>query len=124
MSCQVCNSTSGIYNIVADQGATFQGTITWKDSARTPHNITGYTARMHVRTETDSGDIVLGLTTENGRIVIYGTQGRIDLSIPKTVMEAVAPDKYVYDLEIVAPTTGIVTRLTQGNFVVRPEVTR
>ena len=79
---------------------------------------------MHVRTETDSGDIVLGLTTENGRIVIYGTQGRIDLSIPKTVMEAVAPDKYVYDLEIVAPTTGIVTRLTQGNFVVRPEVTR
>lgn len=124
MSCQVCNSTSGIYNIVADQGATFQGTITWKDSARTPYNITGYTARMQVRTETDSGDIVLGLTTENGRILIYGTQGRIDLSIPKSVMEAVAPDKYVYDLEIVAPITGIVTRLTQGNFVVRPEVTR
>jgi hypothetical protein len=124
MSCQVCNSTSGIYNIVADQGATFQGTITWKDSARTPYDITGYTARMHVRTETDSGDIVLGLTTENGRIVIYGTQGRIDLNIPRTVMEAVAPDKYVYDLEIVAPITGIVTRLTQGNFVVRPEVTR
>lgn len=79
---------------------------------------------MHVRTETDSEAIILELTTENGRITIYGSQGRIDLSVPASVMESIEPDKYVYDLEVRSPVTGIVTRLTQGNFVVRPEVTR
>jgi hypothetical protein len=110
--------------MLADQGATFQGTITWKDSARTPYDITGYTARMHVREETDSEDLILQLTTENGRITIYGTQGRLDLTVPASVMTDIEPDKYVYDLEIIAPVSGVVTRLTQGNFVVRPEVTR
>jgi hypothetical protein len=124
MSCQVCNSTSGIYNIVADRGATFQGTITWKDSARSAYNITGYTARMQVRAETDSEDVVLELTTENGRLNVYGTQGRVDLTVPASVMTSIPADKYVYDLEVIAPVSGIVTRLTQGNFVVRPEVTR
>jgi hypothetical protein len=39
-------------------------------------------------------------------------------------MTVIPAGKYVYDLEVIAPVTGVVDRLMQGNFIVRGEVTR
>jgi hypothetical protein len=119
-----CCPPAGIYNIVADQGATLSRTITWKDSAKRAINITGYTARMHVREEVESSTIVLELTTTNGRITLGGSSGTVTMTVSAATMATVPAGKYVYDLEIVAPVTGVVNRLIQGNFAVRPEVTR
>jgi hypothetical protein len=119
-----CCPPAGLYNITADQGATFSRSITWKDSAKKVINITGYTARMHVRTTASAPTTVLELTTENDRIEIIGAQGKITLTVDASDMSDIEPDKYVYDLEIEAPVTGVVHRIIQGNFVVRPEVTR
>ena len=38
-----------VYDIIADQGATFLRTISLKSSAKNPVTLTGYTARMHFR---------------------------------------------------------------------------
>jgi hypothetical protein len=119
-----CCPPAGLYNITADQGATFSRTITWTDSARIPINVTNYTARMQVRTTVESPTVVLELTTANGRISLGGVLGTVTLNVPASVMQNVLADKYVYDLELIAPTTQVVNRLVQGNFVVRPEVTR
>jgi hypothetical protein len=119
-----CCPPAGIYNIVADQGATLSRTITWKDSAKKAINITGYTARMHVRSEVESASIVLELTTTNSRITLGGVSGTVTMTVSAATMATIPEGKYVYDLEIVAPVTGVVNRLIQGNFVVRPEVTR
>lgn len=124
MACSTCRNDHGVFDIVADQGATFQQTVVWKNSARKVINVTGYTARMHVRSEISSETIVLLLTTENDRISVIGDEGRFDLLVSASDMEQVEAGKYVYDLEIIAPVTGIVERLMQGNFVVRSEVTR
>jgi hypothetical protein len=114
---------AGTYNITADQGATFTRQLTWKDSAGSAVNLTGYTARMQLRQSIDaSGAAVLSLTTENNRIVLGGTAGTIDLSVTATTMETVSPYTYVYDLELI--TGSVVTRLVQGTFEVRGEVTR
>jgi hypothetical protein len=118
-----CCPPAGIYNIVADQGATLSRVITWRDSAKTPYNITGYTARMHVRSTVESSSTVLELTTENGRISLGGSTGQVTLAVTAAVMAAVTADKYVYDLELISP-AGVVSRLVQGNFAVRAEVTR
>jgi hypothetical protein len=118
-----CCPPAGIYNIVADQGATLSRVFTWTDSAKKPYNITGYTARMHVRPTVESSTITLELTTVNGRILLGGAAGTVTLDVVANNMVAVAEGKYVYDLELVSP-AGVVTRLVQGNFVVRPEVTR
>jgi hypothetical protein len=118
-----CCPPAGIYNIVADQGATLSRVITWRDSARNPYNITGYTARMHVRSAVESTSLILELTTANSRISLGGATGQVTLSVAADVMATVPADKYVYDLELVS-STGVVTRLVQGNFVVRGEVTR
>ncbi len=119
-----CCPPAGLYNIVADQGATFSRSITWKDSAKRVINITGYTARMHVRTAAEAPTTVLELTTENDRIDIDGVNGKITLTVTSQDMSEIISDKYVYDLEIVAPVSGVVHRIIQGNFVVRAEVTR
>lgn len=118
-----CCPPAGIYNIVADQGATLSRVITWRDSAKNPYNNTGYSARMHVRSTVDSSAVILELTTVNGRISLGGVNGQVTLNVSATTMTSVAGGKYVYDLELVSP-AGVVTRLVQGNFVVRGEVTR
>ena len=116
-------SPAGIYNIICDQGSTFSRQLTWNDSAGSAVNLTGYTARMDVRTSIDAaGAAVLSLTTTNGRIVLGGTAGTINLTAEATATQVVESGNYVYDLELVSGST--VTRLVQGSFVVRGEVTR
>ena len=114
---------AGIYNIIADQGSTFTRQLTWEDSAGSAVNLTGYTARMDVRTSIDAaGAATLSLTTGNGRIVLGGTAGTIALSAEGTATAAVVAGDYVYDLELVSGST--ITRLVQGTFTLRGEVTR
>lgn len=79
---------------------------------------------MHVREEVESASTVLELTTENGRISLGGASGTVTMTVSASTMASLPAGKYVYDLELVAPITGVVSRLIQGNFVVRPEVTR
>jgi hypothetical protein len=124
MACSTCRNDHGIYNIVADQGATLQETAVWKDSARKAINVTGYTARMQVRPSIDSEQVLLSLTTENGRISVSGPEGRFDMTVSAIDMTYIEAGKYVYDLEIIAPVSGVVDRLMQGSFIVRGEVTR
>ena len=113
---------AGTYHIVTDQGATFSRQLTWKDDSGTPVNLTSYTARMQLRTSVANDSMVLELTTSNGRIALGGSAGTIDLTITAADMTTLPPLKYVYDLELVNGT--VVTRLVQGTFTVRPEVTR
>jgi len=113
---------AGLYNITAEQGATFTRTITWNTSAGTPVNLTGYTARMQVRADYDASTALLDLTTENGGITLGGALGTIVLTATATATAALSSGSYVYDLELVLGST--VTRLVQGSFVVNAEVTR
>lgn len=120
----VNTNNSAVHNIVADQGATFSYTVVFKDAKRKANDVTGYTARMQLRPATNSSTVTAELTTENGRITVYGTEGRFDLLISATDMSAIEAGTYVYDLEVEAPSTGFVEKLLLGNFTIRPEVTR
>ena len=79
---------------------------------------------MHVRETVASNTTILVLTTENSRISVDGANGIFQLTVSASDMANVLADQYVYDLEIIAPVTGVVSRLIYGNFVVRGEVTR
>lgn len=113
---------AGIYNIVAEQGATLTRTITWNNTAGQPINLTNYTARMQVRNDYDSSTALLTLTTENGGITLGGVLGTVIVTVSASSMALVASGSYVYDLELVL--SDVVTRLVQGSFTVNAEVTR
>ena len=78
---------------------------------------------MHVRSTVESASLILELTTANSRITLGGATGQVTLTVTAVVMATVPAGKYVYDLELVSA-SGTVSRLVQGNFVVRAEVTR
>lgn len=114
--------SAGTWNILIEQGATFDTTLTWKDEAGTPVNLTGYTARMQIRPEVGSSTVTLDLTTANGRIALGGAAGTIRLTIDAATTAALLPSVQVHDLELVVGST--VTRLLRGSVTIDPEVTR
>jgi hypothetical protein len=115
-------SLAGTYNMIADQGATFDRVITWKDSNGAVINLTGYTAKMQVRTATDATTSLIELSTTNGRITLGGALGTITLNVAAADMNF-AGGVYQYDLELTSG-AGVVTRLIMGSFTMRAEVTK
>jgi hypothetical protein len=112
------------------QGATFSQTLYWEvGNPPAPVNLTGYTAKLQVRSSHKSKVVILELSTSNGRITLGTggdmTTGAINLSISATdtAQLSICDDaKPVYDLEMTSGAT--VSRILQGNVIIAPEVTK
>jgi len=110
---------SGRYNMVCDQGATFQLIFTISTDG-VPWTLSDYTARMKVKEFPSATTALVELTTENNRISFSG--GQVTLLISATDTADLPPGRFDYDLEF-EDNAGTVTRILQGKFVVRQEVT-
>lgn len=113
-------------NLTIEQGATWHHTLALKAGAGASApalDLTGYTARMHVRAELAAPDVLLELTSANGRIVITPTQGRVDLTVSAVDTAALEFERAVYDLEIESA-GGEVTRVLAGMVNLSRQVTR
>lgn len=113
--------------LVIEQGATFRKTLTWSAGEPSlPVNLTSAIARMHIRSEVDSPDILLALTSSNGGLTLGGVAGTIVVYIPASVTSAMTWSSAVYDIEVEFPATPEpdVRRIIQGQVVVTPQVTR
>lgn len=119
--------TPGTLNLDCYAGATWEYVLTWEVDAAVV-DLTGYDARMMVRTSYTEPTTVASLTVGSG-IALGGTAGTITLSrtAAQTAAFGVAVNHetthLVYDLELI-DAGGVVTRLVQGVFTVYPEVTR
>jgi hypothetical protein len=115
--------TATTFDTTIDQGADWYINFYYKDSAGAAINITGYSAAMQLRSEAASTTAALTLGTSAGGIAITGASGLVAVHATAEQTASVAAGTYVYDLEITSG-AGIVTRLTQGNILVTPQVTR
>ena len=114
---------AGKYNMVCDQGSTFQRVLEIKDADGVAFPLTGYTARMQIRRDVDSTSSVMELTTDNGRISINAALGAITITLTPE-LTATLTRSGVYDLEIVKTATGVVNKVVRGEFRLEKEVTR
>ena len=117
-------ATTNVYDIIVDQGATLLRSIGLKSSAKKVVTLVGYTGRMTIREKTDSSSVILLLTTENSGIEINATAGTVLIIASPSQTAAIPAGKYVHDLELIETATGIVTKIIQGNVIVRAEVTK
>ena len=110
---------AGKHNFTLEQGSTFDREITVQENSQAL-NLTGYSARMQMRSPHDSSSIALTFTAA---IANPATNGKINLGATATATAAVEEGIYVYDLEIES-SAGTVTRILEGTITVTPEVTR
>lgn len=114
-------------DLVMVQGATFEKAFEWKDSSKVPISLVGYTARLQIRSDTDSSTTLLELTTENGRITLNDpTTGVIQLYVSAADTAALTFNTGVYDLELQHTASGrtIVDNIVYGTVSLRKNVTR
>lgn len=106
------------------QGSTFRWHAVLKNGKPpVATDLTGYTARMQIRSEVEATNVLVSLTTENGGIALGGVDGTIDLLIDAATTATYTWESGVYDIEFIYP-SGEVQRKIQGTVTVSPEVTR
>ena len=111
-------------DLVLEQGATWDTPFTWETSPNVPKDLTGWTARMHIRTEVDTPTTLMELTTTAGTLVVDGPTGTTSLNVAPAVTAALTWTEGVYDLELVRGAELEVRRLVEGRVRLSPEVTR
>lgn len=113
------------------QGKTFRHPFYFSDEHGNITNLSGYTARMEIRTEypttlSEAGDadVLVRLDTDNGGIVIDGPKGQLHIVIEAAVT-ATFPEasSYVYEPELITPSGEVEDFIAPSSFVVLPEVT-
>jgi hypothetical protein len=112
--------------LIIEAGATFRAALVITQRVnrqKVPVDLTGYTARMQIRSNVTASAVLMELTVGNGRIIIDGPEGIIRLYVSHTDTTAITWKAGVFDLELVEP-GGDVVRLIQGTIRCSPEVTR
>jgi len=135
--------TPALQNLDCQQGDSFdQDLLLYQDTETGPlFDLTGYSARMQIRSMLQSPDVLLELSTANGKITLGGATGTISLALSAAETRGLVAlsdidraasclafgfpvvSNYVYDLEVTAPDGAVIT-LLRGFFVVTAEVTR
>jgi hypothetical protein len=112
------------------QGSTYHKKFTWETQvsnsgviSKVPVDLTGYTMRMQIRAKITDPEIILELTTENGRINITNpTSGEFSFDLPEAVTSELNFKSAVYDLEVISGP--VVNRLLFGSVSLSKECTR
>ena len=123
---------AGKYNLLIEQGATYQVEIQYKDSAGVAVDLTGYSGKLQIRPSIGSPIAYICLSSSlqpDGTGLnfsgSYGstppTSGSIGIYISAISSSLLTFDTGVYDLEI--SSGSFTTRLLQGNVQLSKEVT-
>jgi len=105
-------------NLNIDQGSSFNVFVDVQDSSGDAFNLTGYTVAGQIRKTYSSINSVAF-----SALVSSPNSGTISLSLDNTQTDDMKPGRYVYDVEVIAP-SGTVTRVLEGQVEIFPGVTR
>lgn len=111
------------YDFNIEQGIPFARIMNLKDANGTTMNLTGYSARMHIRPYVSSDEILIDANTTNSKLIITPLTGVLTISLSSTDTKLLTYTKSVYDIELL-DTAGAPVRLLQGSITVSREVTR
>ena len=123
MSCSSSATRTPRYDFVLNQGADLTVPILLTDASSKAVDLSGYSVQMQLRTSVSAAQAVDTLTTQNGRIRLEATSGKLSLFFPNSITEKFPAQTLVYDIEITSA-GGQITRIVEGRIKVSAEVTR
>lgn len=109
------------FDLVIEQGSTYNKRVQWNDAAGTAVNITGYTAFLEIKNTKEDADALISLAVGTGITLTTPTSGILDIAMTATQTAAFDFDRAVYDLVMVNGSTKY--RLMEGNAVLIRRVT-
>jgi hypothetical protein len=132
---------AGQYSFTLEQGSTLDFNIEYSGSDGAPVDLSGYEARMHIREQKDSSNVIctlsssldidgtgLNMTPPSGSFqgeVFPKSSGSIKIFISAASSSNFSFTKAYYDLEIYSGSNyPIVTRILEGRIKLNKEVTR
>jgi len=104
---------AGEYNITLEKGSTFLREKIYSDDDSLPYNLTGYSAVLEI-TKRETGCPFYLLSTSNGRIIITGAIGKIELKLTAEETSQLDYGNFYYKLKLISGVT--VDRLIEGEF--------
>jgi hypothetical protein len=107
-----------IANIYVDAGTTYSSIITVASSSGAPLILTGYTVKSQLR-KSYSSSVAYDFTAT----IFDALTGKIRLELTAEQSEAIAPGRWLYDVEITSQ-TGSKTRVVEGIVTVTPQITK
>ena len=107
-----------ISNLFVDAGSSYSNIITVASNTGAPLNLTGYTVKSQLRKSYQSS-----VAYNFNASVLTPTAGQVRLELTPVQSEAIPPGRYLYDVEITAP-TGSRTRVVEGVVTVTPQITQ
>lgn len=124
---------AGIYNFTIEQGSTLSFDIQYLDSNSNPVDLTGYEARMQIRSSIDATGTIASLSSsldlDGTGLYMSGStnslppsSGSIGIVISAASSSLFSFTEAVYDLEIYSGS--IVNRLVKGTIKLDKKVTR
>ena len=108
---------SGKYNIVAEQGATFNLNFRVETDG-TAWDLSDYSFAMQVRRSSSSSTTLLNITSATMTSI-----GQVSVTVSAATMSDVPAGRWVYDIELTSPGDEV-TRILEGRFIVSPQVTQ
>lgn len=121
MSSELYGKCPAEVDLCLPQGQTWDTSIVWEADG-SPVDLTGWTARMMLRTTSEAASPTVSLSTATSTMTAL-SNGTIGLSYSAISSAAITAATYLYDLEVQSP-SGNVRRLMQGRAVVPREMTR
>jgi hypothetical protein len=112
--------SAGSLNLTIEQGADWSLTMTWTIDGSAV-DLTTYTARMQARREYKCDEAVIDI--ESPTNITLDVNGGILVELTAAETAEIPARRYVYDLEL-EDANGVVTRLVEGEILVKAEVTR
>lgn len=111
---------AGLLNILIEQGSTFSRNLTIEQTAGNPLNLSGYTlAGKMKRNFTDANAAATFAFT-----VTNAAAGQATWNLTAAQTDQLAPQVHRYDIELTNTSTGVVTRILEGEAWVSASATR
>ncbi len=106
-------------NLSIDQGSDFTEELKVRDATGGIVPLTGYTVEGQIRRHPSSNTKYDFICSISG-----AAQGLISIGLTSTVSNSMKPGRYQYDVEVKKTSTGVVTRIVEGQLEIAAGITR